>query len=285
MVKLIVLDVDGVIVGHKHGVNFPYPNKKVFEALKKVRQTGIPVVLCSGKYFPAIEPIIHQAHLNNPHITDSGSLIIDPLENKTISSFYINKDLVSDILNTCAQNNIHAEVFSENGHYLQKNIPDEFVKRRTLIVQKDPILVDSLAEEAKKHQVIRLVALSFNENDREKIEASLKRYNKLLKLVWSMHPSTKPWEYYLITALNASKANALTKITQELDIPLNQALGVGDTLGDWEFMNLCGYVATMADASDQLKELVKSKKEGKHLIAPSVDEDGILKIFSYFLKN
>ncbi|MCL4365842.1 hypothetical protein M1437_01295 [Patescibacteria group bacterium] len=43
MVKLIVLDVDGVIVGHKPGINFPYPNQKVIETLKAVCQKGIPV--------------------------------------------------------------------------------------------------------------------------------------------------------------------------------------------------------------------------------------------------
>ncbi len=52
MVKLIITDVDGVIVGHKVGVNFPYPSQKVIEALKEVK-LSIPVVLCTGKYLVA----------------------------------------------------------------------------------------------------------------------------------------------------------------------------------------------------------------------------------------
>lgn len=105
-----------------------------------------------------------------------------------------------------------------------------------------------------------------------------------INFVWTLNPTTGPVQYGLTTSKEASKIQALAKVAEELGISLNNALGVGDTLGDWEFMNLCGHVATMADASDQLKKLVKSKKEGKFLIAPSVNDDGILKVFDFFLK-
>ncbi|MBI2337766.1 HAD-IIB family hydrolase [Candidatus Daviesbacteria bacterium] len=283
MVKLIVLDVDGVIVGHKIGVNFPYPPKKVIDALKQVRQKGIPVVLCSGKFHHAIEPLIKKAGLNNPHITNSGSLIINPLEEGIVETFYLDNNLVSNIIDTCIKNNIHIEAFSEKGIIIQKGSSNEYILKRSRINQSEPIIVDSLVDEAKKHKIFRLTAIAFNKADRQKIEKGLKNYNGLIKSVWTLHPYTNPWEYFLMTALNASKATSLIKTAKNLGISLDDALGVGDTLGDWEFMNLCGYVATMEDASEDLKSLVKTKGEGKYLIAPSVDQNGIINIFNYFL--
>lgn len=284
MIKLIVLDVDGVIVGHQPGINFPYPKQEIIDALKKVRQKGIAVVLCSGKFYPAVEEIVHRAHLDNPHITDSGSLIIDPIAKKTIGSYYMDKDLVTKILTTCLENNIHIEAFSDTDYFMQQGVSDLVKYKRSQIFQTSPVIVKSIVDEAKEHHIIRFTAIAFNEKDKEKIERILQPFDGLVKTVWTSNPSTHPWKYFLMTALNASKAAALTKVAKSLNIPLENTLGVGDTLGDWEFMKLCGYAATMADAEEELKQEVRTKGEGKYLIGPSVDEDGILKIFDYFLK-
>jgi hydroxymethylpyrimidine pyrophosphatase-like HAD family hydrolase len=58
-------------------------------------------------------------------------------------------------------------------------------------------------------------------------------------------------------------------------------LGVGDGLGDWQFIELCGYGASMGNTSKELKELVRSK--GSHgYVGTSVDEHGILDVFEHF---
>lgn len=283
MVKLIIMDVDGVIVGHKKGVNFPYPSKKVISALKKVRQSGIPVVLCSGKYYHAIEPIIIQADLKNPHIVSSGSMIVDPLGNKTARTFFLEKGIVTDIIKACLKNNIYIEAFNQDDYFIQKNQVNDFTPRRTLILQKDPVTADSLLEEVSDKDIIRLAPIVMNEQEKEKADNLLKPFLDKINFVWTLNPSTGPTEYGLVTSTEASKAHAVKAVADELGISFENTLGVGDTLGDWEFMKLCGYAATMEDGSTELKGLVKSKGEGRYLIAPSVDEDGILKILDYFL--
>jgi hydroxymethylpyrimidine pyrophosphatase-like HAD family hydrolase len=59
-------------------------------------------------------------------------------------------------------------------------------------------------------------------------------------------------------------------------------LGVGDTTGDWKFMQLCHYAAAMGNASNELKELVETKGEDNFFIAPHVDNNGILEVFKHF---
>ena len=49
MIKAIITDIDGVIVGKKHGVNFPLPNDDVIQKLKNLHKTGFPIVLCTAK--------------------------------------------------------------------------------------------------------------------------------------------------------------------------------------------------------------------------------------------
>ncbi len=284
MIKLIILDVDGVIVGHKDGVNFPNPSKKVIAALKKIRQKGIPIVLCSGKSSWAIEPIILSASLNNSHISDGGGLIFNSLAKKIIQAVAIEKELVSGFINTCIENRVYIEAFSIDDYFIPKNSPKEISSRRSLILQKEPNMVESLAEEAIKHKIIRLQAIVFKQEDKRRLENLLKPYQGKITSIWTTHPTTPPWAYFLATAINASKAYAARTVAEELGVSFEDTLGVGDTLGDWEFMKLCSYAAAMADGSIELKKLVESKGEGKYLIAPSVNDDGILKTLDYFLK-
>lgn len=283
MVKLIIMDVDGVIVGHKIGVNFPYPSPKAISALKNVREKGIPVVLCTGKYYHALKPTIRKAQLNNPHITDSGAVIFDSFTEKVIRSFSIEKGLASRIINTAISNNIYIEMYSENDYFVQKDADSEILGHRIIALQRDPVVVESLVSEAEKHTVIKFLTIDKNEEKIKRTKKLLEQYRGQVTLTWTLHPSTVPWEYCLITSTEASKAHAAKAMANELGISFENTLGIGDTLGDWEFMKLCGYAATMEDGSTELKGLVESKGDGKYLVAPSVNEDGILKILDYFL--
>ncbi len=287
MIKLIIMDVDGVIVGHKVGVNFPTPSQKVADALKKVKDSGVPIVLCTGKFYQGAQPTIQKAKLNNPHITDSGAVIFDPVTEEVIRSFSIEPALVDKIINTATTNNIYIEMYSERNYFIQKGNGSDILSdlpRRTAILQKEPIVVDSLINEAKKQTVIKLLTIDKDIQEREKTEKLFSQFSEQLNMTWTIHPSTNPRQYCLITSTEASKANATKAVAEQLGISLENTLGVGDTLGDWEFMKLCSYVATMEDGSEELKKLVDSKGEGRYFIAPSVDEDGILKVLDHFLK-
>ena len=107
MMKAIITDVDGVIVGKKRGVNFPLPNYKVIRKLKKIRAEGIPVVLCTAKSNFAILEIVKKANLLNPHIADGGALIIDPLNDHVIKKRNFDKKLAKDIVSACFNGGIY----------------------------------------------------------------------------------------------------------------------------------------------------------------------------------
>ena len=87
MIKGIILDVDGVLVGGKQGYNWPGPNPDVISTLKKLREKEIIISLCTGKGTFAIKEIVEAAHLNNIHIGDGGAIVVDFLNNKTLGGF------------------------------------------------------------------------------------------------------------------------------------------------------------------------------------------------------
>ena len=90
-IKGIILDVDGVIVGEKIGFNSPNPNIHVINKLKEIRKKGTPISLCTAKPHFSIGKIIKEAELNNYHIADGGSVIINPIDNTIVKKHVMDK--------------------------------------------------------------------------------------------------------------------------------------------------------------------------------------------------
>jgi len=283
MMKAIITDVDGVIVGKKRGVNFPLPNYKVIRKLKKIRAEGIPVVLCTAKSNFAILEIVKKANLLNPHIADGGALIIDPLNDHVIKKRNFDKKLAKDIVSACLNGGIYIECFGVEDCFIQKNQISGFTKKRIEILQKEYRAVPSLMEHATNFEVIKIIAFAGNEKDKQWIEKVLRPFMKDIHVIWTIHPLILPVQICIITVCGASKWQAAFEVLSHLKISPSETLGIGDTLGDWDFMSICKYVATVGNESNELKKLVESKGAGCYFYGSSVDNNGILEIFRHFI--
>ncbi len=283
MIQAVILDVDvdGVIVGEKRGFNFPQPHEDVVSAFKKIREKGIPLVLCTGKFVYAIKDFVIAAHLDNPHIADGGAIIIDPVANKIIKSYPIEKAVMKDFIQTCVENNIYLELYTADNYYIQKNMVSDITTKHKAILEKEPIIVESLYDIAEKEDVIKIMPIAKDEEDMKRCSPFFEEFQQRLHIIWSIHPSALPLQFAIVTAPEVSKRDAVKDVTNYLGIDMNNILGVGDLVADWLFMQDCGYVGAMGNASDELKRSVTTKGE-KGYIGKTVDEHGILDIFHYF---
>lgn len=282
MIKVIITDIDGVIVGKNPDVNFPLPNSRIINALGKLHDRGIAVVICTAKFNHAVKEIITKAGLHNPHITDGGALIIDPLQNKIIRKHIFTKSLVRDLVSEFVSHNIYTEVYGADDYYLQENHIGEFTEKRIRILQKKQITVKSLVEQVDKIDVIKIINSAHNEHDKKQIENILQLFKEKIHYIWSHHPTTVPSINTIITIKGVSKKAASQEVLTYLNISPAEALGIGDTIGDWNFMSICTYAGVVGDASEELKELAKTKGEGNYYFGSSVDEDGFLQILKQY---
>ena len=283
MVKGIILDVDGVIVGDKPGVNFPFPNSNVIEALFRLHQKGMPIILCTAKFGYAIIEIIENAALNNPHVTDGGALIINPLEGEIIIEHLINKEEVANVVVKCLENNIYTELYTAEDYFLQKDQQSEFTYRRTELLSKAPILVDSFLNIAANEDIIKVICFARKDHEVEVVSNLAKEFGNRINFIWSAHPFLPGVRSGVITAPGVSKANAVREALESLSLTFDEMLGVGDSLADWNFMQYCKYAATLENGDEKLKELIREKGDGNYLIAPHINENGIFEILKYFL--
>lgn len=285
VIKAIISDVDGVMVGKQQGVNFPLPDPLVINRIKDLRTKQIPFILCTAKFNFAILEIITKADLQNPHITDGGALIIDPLNHQVIKKHVFPKKLAERIVSACINNHLYIECYGAKDYVIQKNQISMFTEKRIAILQKKHKAVPSLAKHATHVDVIKIIAFADHEQDKRRVEKALHPFIRDIHVVWTIHPSIVPIQICIITIQGVSKQQAASEVLEYLKISPQETLGIGDTMGDWNFMSICKYAATVGNENDELKNLVASKGENNYFYGSSVDDNGILDILTYFFPD
>lgn len=281
MIKGLILDVDGVLVGGKQGYNWPTPHAEVIAVLKELRKQGIIVSLCTGKGTFAIQTIVEMAELDNVHIGDGGAVVIDPLHNKIIDHHTIDRILVRQIIEIMQKNGVYVELYTKDGYYVQKNAIGEITEKHAAILYQQPRIVDSLVLTNETIEVVKIMPIAKDDTDKQKIAQLFSSYIETLTLQWGIHPTALPSQFGLITKKGISKKQAAEVISRHTGVALSNILGVGDGMTDWQFMDICGYAGAMGNASEELKQKALSKGE-RGYIGKSVDENGILDILSHF---
>lgn len=281
VIKALVIDIDGVIVGEKIGYNTPYPHPDVINRLAAIKNSGIPVVLCTAKPHYSITPIIESAKLTNPHITFAGGIVIDPLQNKIVESHPIPAALAQSVLNACIADNFYMELYTRDAYYVLKSQVSKLTEVHTHILQQPPVLVDSLEEIAQNQEIFKILPIVPDESGIQKVTDALTPFIDSIETTWSIHPIANPHQFCNIAPKNVSKRQATLNVLSHLGIDAKDTLSVGDSTSDWKFMELCGFVATLENGQQPLKELVNNKGNAG-FIGGHVDTNGFLTIVDHF---
>lgn len=280
-IKAVVLDIDGVIIGEKIGFNSPYPHPSVMAKLKAIQASGIPISLCTAKPHFAVANIIKEANLSNFHITDGGGVIINPLTHTIAQTNTIPNSSAAKLINELLKANIYTECYTVDEYVIQASQVGNITTKHRHVIQSPPRKVKSLTEFSQTANITKIMPIAIDEEHKSEIEKVVESFKKELILSWGVHPVILPLQFGIVTAPGISKAQGLIEIAQQNGVLLENTLGVGDSLSDWQFVGLCGYGAAMGNAKQDFKDLVITKGENG-FIAPSVDEHGILKLFEHF---
>lgn len=281
MIKGIIIDVDGVVIGEKAGFNFPDPHPDVIDRLKKIEEKGISISLCTGKPHFSIQKIIRDANLHSLHITDGGGVIIDPLDNVILKSHFIDKEVAREIIQTCFDRNTYVEFYTIKDYFVQRSQQGDTTDIHADILQAKPRLVESLLSQIEHEDIVKIMPVVRDDDDMHELDKELQPFMDRATLSWGTHPVALPRRFGIVTAKGISKQHATQRIAEHNGVSMDELLGIGDSTADWQFIGQCGYAGAMANASEELKELVKTKGK-QSFVGKSVDENGIIDILDYF---
>lgn len=280
MIKAVVLDIDGVIIGNLPGVNFPYPSKKVTETLKKIHDNGTPVSFLTGKTTFAAWENISKIGIDNPHIADGGAVIFNPIQNKIIKKEALSSEIVIKLLDLLGKDT-YINIFTTENYYLLESLVNEYTKKYENFIGRSPVLVNDFSGVIKNEAISKVNISVFNIDDKEKINEVLQGLKNLFNYSWSSGPNTGNVQTAVVTSRNASKKLGVKYLSDYLKVDLENVLGVGDTIHDWDFIEICGYKGVMGNGTEELKSKL-DKNEVRHFIGGHINEDGIIDIFKKF---
>jgi len=281
MISGLILDVDGVLVGSKPGYNHPDPHPEVMQTLRTLHKNGMTISLCTGKGTFAIESIVRNAQLDNLHIGDGGAVVVDFIHDLVIDQHTIKTRQVLELLDILLTTHTYVELYTKDGYYIQKDMVSDKTKKHIPILQKEPHIITSLASVAPLLEIVKIMPVADNDEDKQRITALFAPFVSSLTLQWGVHLTALPYQFGIITEKGISKEQAARVISQYTEVPLTEMLGIGDGHSDWRFMEICGYAGAMGNASQELKDLVKTKGTDGY-VGTSVDENGLLDILHHF---
>lgn len=288
MISLAFLDVDGVIVGERH----PLPSPKTLSALSDANKTGTKIILTTAKpnFSEDIRAICQGAELANYHITFAGGLISNPFSQEVLQKATLDKRVVLDLRNLFLKELIFTEFETSEAYYLQvmKRLPASYFDtiagaRVTLFGKKYSTVF--LEHELPLAQIVKIIVAANDDVQKKKILDLLTPYQQYIDFQWAQTPQTGTTWWGMITTKGISKRSSVKKVSEHYGVRLSDCLAVGDSVSDWEFMELCGYKATVKNAPSTLQTKLRTSKKSRTFVGPSTDEEGIVTILQHFINK
>jgi len=282
-IRIILLDVDGIIVGEKIGYNSPFPSPKVISALTLLKKCGYKVCFCTGKPYLAIADIVHKCALNDLHVTDGGAVLFNPLTNVSVKQVILKNRKAVNLINEYISKDIYIELYTDENYYIQENQECYITEKHTYVLQKSPVKVKSLADISLGIKITKAMIIAQDEKKILQLQNIFDiNFQGQFNLRWGVHPAILPLQFGIITNQEVSKGEMLFALAHYYNVPVAHILSVGDSTSDWDYMQHTGYVATLDNGTDKLKDLLITKGVGHFTAGGHVDKDGIIDVFKYF---
>lgn len=283
MIKAIALDVDGVILGTLKGVNSPLPSQRVTNYIKLLNNNGIPISLISGKGSFALKKIAKHLELNGLHVTDGGGVVVDIDSDKAVYSKLIESNLVLDMMKIADPNKYFWELYTTQGWNVQMNVNNHARDKHqasSLVVA--PKEFEDIKDFVMSEEGFTKAMILLDKSQKEFLQNSLSVFADRAVLTWASTPAMEPIDMVIITAKNVSKNSGIKQLAKALNVDTSEILGVGDTIMDWDFMQECGYIGVMGNATQELIEKVKIFDQSKVFQGAHVDDNGLIDILEHF---
>ena len=153
-IKLVATDIDGTIL--KHDFTF---NQEVKDCIKNLTESGVKVVLVTGRMHSATDFIAEELGLNTPIVSYQGGLIKS--KNEIIYEKNLDPSVARKVIKWAKETNVHINLYMEDQLYVEK---DDAVIRRYTGERSAGFVVKSF-DELELHRINKILAIDFDNNE------------------------------------------------------------------------------------------------------------------------
>jgi Cof subfamily protein (haloacid dehalogenase superfamily) len=270
-IQLLVLDLDGTIVGQTNQIS-----EKVKQAIAAAQTKGIQVAIATGRMYVSACQFHSNIASKLPIVAYNGALIQDPLSGDMLYHLPVPSatalDLIQELDQPQWQDKLNLHLYFNDRLYVRQ--------------------INAETERYAERSDVRAIAVEDfrtilnDDTDPTKILALGKRSKTIDRLMDNLQQRFSAEQLYLTqsspTFLEATHplANKGTGVSylaeQILGLKAEQVMAIGDNFNDVSMLKYAGFSVAMGNAPDAVKETAQ-------WVAPRIDFDGVAVAIEKFL--
>ena len=261
--KLIFLDVDGTLTAPGAYV----PPESAVRAVKKARELGHKVFLCSGRNHGMLEPL-HKYGFDGSIASCGGYVYAG---DKVIYDCPLTEEQQDKVITLLSNEGVFLSIEGRDYVYSEE-LPDDYVRQdeqrnEYLLNMLEAVWTGQNTKPMTEYDGCPLYKVVYTCRDREQLKPAIEALGAELQFI--VHDFSEPGCIFgEIINRKFDKGSAVRKAADALGFDIADTIGFGDSRIDIEMIEAVGTSVCMENGSDFLKER-------SDIICPSTDDDGI----------
>ncbi|HLR64351.1 MAG TPA: sugar-phosphatase [Pseudogracilibacillus sp.] len=267
MYKLLAIDIDGTLIKNDGEIS-----SKVKEAIQKVKEQGVKVVLVTGRPIGGIAPFVKELGLNQEGdfaITYNGAYLVNTHTGEAVYKNFLTYDDLTRLYALSQELEAPMHYFGVDQLYA----PDKdihFYTIREAYENNISIQYQPIKELAKDFQVPKVMFIDYP----DRLSQTIESVPDLMKKRYTMVRSAP--HFYEVLHSEVSKGMVLKKLLDQLSIAREDVIAIGDGENDLSMIKLAGCGVAMGNAMPSVKEAADYE-------TLSNDEDGVAHALERFI--
>ena len=242
MIPLVVLDLDGTLIGSQGTVQ-----ECVWDAVERLRQAGVKLVVCTGRpAFGIAQRVAERLGPAAPHVFQSGAHIAYP-DGETLKASALKEATARRLLSQARRLGSVLELYTPSNLFVERKTDMSEAHAKMIGVTA---IVRDLEDVVANEPVVRaqwVVPLT-------EVPVVMAASGEDVQVSTATSPALNSTAFVSVTQLGVSKASAVRHVAEVLRIRLEDAMAVGDSLGDVPMLEEVGHPVVMANSAPELLE-------------------------------
>lgn len=258
-IKLVAIDIDGTLLDSNRKIS-----PKVKETLQRANESGIYIVLCTGRPLPGVKEQLAELELYGPNdyvITYNGSLVQATKSNEIISQYTLSYDDFLEIELAARKAGVHLHTIDDRAIYTANRDIGKYTVHEAFLVDM-PLKYRAVDEMTPDMSIIKMMMI----DEPDVLDRAIAQLPQSFTEKFTTVKSTE--FYYEILNKEASKGHALAKLAEHLGVSQEETMAIGDNENDLSMIEYAGVGVAMGNATE-------SVKRAADVLTTSNDEDGV----------
>lgn len=270
MYKLIALDIDGTLLNTDKKIT-----PEVFSAIQDAKKQGAKVVLSTGRPLPGVTPLLEELNLTDDGdyvICFNGAVVQEVKSKKVLCNLELGIDDFNLIYNEIyKKHNTYIHISTPTNLITPNEIPGEYTQLEARI-NKIPIEYKPIEEINDSIKFCKIMIV----DESEKLEEIIK---EIPKEFYDKYTIVRSAPFFLeFLNKDANKGTALKALCNNINIPIENSIAVGDEENDQHMIKYAGLGVAMGNARSSIKDIAD-------FITSTNNEHGVAEVINKFILN